>query len=60
MAFFIVILPICWQIMWISNMFSKQIGHNFVTTTLNTYTNVLKSMRNRTVKKRLYYLVNKR
>ena len=50
MAFFIVILPICWQIMWISNMFSKQIGHNFVTTTLNTYTNILKSMRNRAVK----------
>lgn len=31
-------------------MFSKQIGHNFVTTTLNTYTNILKSMRNRAVK----------
>ena len=25
-------------------MFSKQVGHNFFTITLNTYTNVLKSM----------------
>ena len=53
-------LPIHWQIMWISNMFSKQVGHNFVTTTLNAYTHVLKSMRNKAFKKRSHYLVNTR
>ena len=41
-------------------MFSKQIGHNFVTTKLNTYTNILKSMRNKAFKKRSHYLVKNR